>query len=90
MHTFAIRVNFSNGAYGVICTPPMKRCELGSWLYYMGIRKWQVIMVDDKDYNDRQHETFVDKDTSGKEVLHLGENFFLNTFARVWDCRLVK
>ncbi len=90
MHIFIIKVNFSNGAYGIISTPYMKRCDLDNWLYYMGVRKWRIIMMDDNNYECEWYEASIDRDTSGKEVLHLGENFFLNDFAKVWDCKLVK
>ncbi len=89
-HEFAIKVEFANRAYGIICTPLMRWCDIDSWLYYMGVRKWKVIMVDNNDYSEKWREVHIDKDTTGQEILHPGKNFFLSDLAKIWNYKMIK
>lgn len=88
-HIFQIEAEFSNHAHGNIYTPPLRWCDLDDWVYYMGICKWKVISVDDKNYHDRDREVRIDKDNNGTEVLIIGRNFFLNDYAKIRKCKVM-
>lgn len=86
-HKFKTAVNFSNGAHGEIAIPELRWCDLENHLFYMGVRNYLILEVDDKKYRGKETDISVDCE-DGKEVLILDENFFLSDLAKVWDCKL--
>lgn len=71
-HVFHMKADFINGATAIMATPEMRWCDLGNWVYCMGIREYRIIAVDDEEYQDRWRHVTVDKNQNGKEVIILG------------------
>lgn len=90
MHVFQLKVDYINGATGIIATPELRWCDLENWVYYMGVRRYCVYAVDHKPYRDKMHNVNVNIGNDGKELIVIGGNFFLSDFSNIWDCHVLK
>lgn len=48
LHTFHLKVDFTNGGTAILTTPELRRCDLDNWLFYMGVHRYCICAVDDR------------------------------------------